>query len=174
MLILKILILAVLTTIFAQDLKYRSVYWFLFPLLVILFILIAFLQHRSWSAFGVNTAINCGFLMLQLLILSAYFSIKNKAWVNITNELLGWGDILLLFCLAFYLSPLNFLLFYIGSLVIIVIIWLIWKMIDSQFKHIPLAGLQSLLFIIILIAGWIYPAIDATNDFWLYPYLMPG
>jgi len=138
-LILKAAILAVLALIFVQDIRSRSVYWFLFPILLVLFIAAGLLQYRSLTVIRETAFINCTFLALQFLLLSLYFSLKNRKWVNITTGLLGWGDILLLLSVAFYLSVLNFLVFYMVSLIGALLTWLIWQAIaDHKDKHIPL------------------------------------
>lgn len=172
MLIIKLLILVLLIWVFLQDLKYRAVYWFLFPLLASLFILTNLLQHLSYSSIAANTAVNAGFLLLQLLLISGYFSLKYRRWTNITRDLLGWGDILLLLSIAFYFPPLNFLAFYLGSLALILVILTIWKIVDRQFKQIPLAGLQAAILAVLLVFCWIHPEIDPTDDHWLYQILL--
>lgn len=145
MVLIRILVLFILLLIFIQDLKSRSVYWFLFPVLVILFFAISLLQHRSFFEILQPAWMNLSFLAIQMLLVSVYFSVKNKHWVNITNELLGWGDILLLVSVAFYLSVLNFLFFYLGSLVISLVCWLIWKLVlAKENKQVPLAGFQAI------------------------------
>jgi hypothetical protein len=110
---------------------------------------------------------NCLFLVLQFLLVSVYFSIKNRHWVNITSELLGWGDILLPLTIAFYLSVLNFLFFYIVSLVVSLLIWVIWQMIAGKSKQIPLAGFQALCLTIFLMGDWYWKHFGAADDTWL-------
>jgi hypothetical protein len=114
------------------------------------------------------TALNSAFILLQMLILSIYFSLKNGKWVNVTKELLGWGDVLFLLSLAFYLSALNFLFFYLASLIAVLICWISWQAFSKgKSKQIPLAGLQALFFLIFLGGDWWYKPIGLTSDFWL-------
>ena len=168
MLFPEIIILAVLSLIFVQDIRSRSVYWTLFPILVTLFILLHFLRHHLFGEIWQHVLINSTFLIIQFLIVSVYFSIKNKHWVNITDGLLGWGDILLLLSLTFYLSALNFLLFYISSLIVSLLIWLFWQALSKEKnKHIPLAGFQALIFTVFLAGDWWFKSFDLTNDSWL-------
>jgi len=157
-----------LALIFVQDVRSRSVYWFLFPILLVLFSAAGLLQYRSLTAIGQTAFINCTFLALQFLLVSLYFSLKNRRWINITADLLGWGDILLLLCVAFYLSVLSFLFFYIGSLIGALLIWLIWQAIAAQKdKHIPLAGLQAILLGAFLTVDWFRLHLNLTDDAWL-------
>jgi hypothetical protein len=167
-LLTEILILVVLTLIFLQDLKSRAVYWFLFPILSILLIALRFQHTFSWSDWRKSVLINVGFITVQLIFLTLYFSLKNKKWVNITARLLGLGDILFLSSIAFYLSVLNFLFFYITSLIGVLILWLIWQGVSfKKNKHIPLAGFQSLIFMLFLACDWWLRSFDLTSDTWL-------
>jgi hypothetical protein len=167
-LLLKILTIAILLSIFLQDLRDRSVHWFLFPLLVVTITCIRLLNHFVLSEFEQSVIINIGFVVLQLLILTIYFSIKNKKWINITGQLLGLGDILFLLSISFYLSVLNFLFFYIVSLVGVLLLWVGWQAVSAKKnKFIPLAGFQSLILILLLASDWWYRSLDLTNDNWL-------
>lgn len=161
--VIKIAILALLMLIFAQDMRSRSVYWFLFPVLTGLFLVLAFypLHGYTWQP----VLLNMGFLLLQFLLLSVYFSAKNARWVNITAGLLGWGDILFLLSIAFYLSVLNFLFFYLASLVCVLLFWLVFS--AKHNKEIPLAGLQALIFSFFLITAWWIRPVNVTSDDWL-------
>ncbi len=168
MLAIKLLILFTLVLMFIQDIKNRSVYWFLFLVLIILFILLNILQHHLFTESWQPVLINISFLLLQFLLVSLYFSIKNRRWVIITANLLGWGDILFLISIAFYLSVLNFLFFYVVSLSLVLMIWLLWQLVSKEKnKQIPLAGLQALIFTVFLASDWWCKSIDLTNDAWL-------
>ncbi len=162
-----LLSIGVLLLIFLEDILSRSVHWYLFPLLTAgLFILK--LQHQTMSDAWVPSAINIVFLALQLFILAIYFSVKSKKWINVTQTLLGWGDILFLLSIAFYLSVLNYLFFYVASLLMILLFWLIRNLVTkNKFNHIPLAGLQALIFALLLAGHWWYRLFDLTDDAWL-------
>ena len=168
MLLLKIFIEAVLLLIFVQDIKERSVYWFLFPVLMLLFLGLRLVQGGAITELRQSTFINIGFLVFQFIIVSAYFSVKNKGWINLTTGLLGWGDVLFLLTLCFYLSVLNFLFFYITSLVLVLMIWLVWQfLVKGTGKQVPLAGLQAFMFAILSgVCWWVWP-LNLTTDNWL-------
>lgn len=168
MIALKVVIILLLVWVFLQDLKHRAVYWFSYPLLAIVFLSLNLLAGLSSKELLQSTTINFAFLLVQWLIVSAYFCIKYKAWVIITSNLLGWGDVLFLLTLCFYFSILNFILFYVLSLVIVLIIWLGGqKMFLIKSKQIPLAGLQSLIFALYLALDWCSPSVNLTDDYWL-------
>lgn len=162
-------IITVLLLISFQDLRSRSVYWFWFPILLGLFLSADILEeHRSFSAIGQTSVVNCIFLVLQFLLLSLYFSVKNRRWVNIMTDLLGWGDVLLLLCIAFYLPVLNFLFFYIASLVVVLVIWFFWQVVSKgENKHIPLAGLQAMMFGLFLLACRFLLHGNVADDTWV-------
>jgi hypothetical protein len=165
---IQIAILILLILVFIQDMRSRSVYWVLFPVLVVLFIALNMLQHQPHIDLLQPVMINMAFLLLQFVLVSAYFSIKNSGWTNITAGMLGWGDILFLLSIAFYLSVLNFLFFYIASLVVILCYWLTSQAFSAKTdKQIPLAGLQAMLFAVFLITVWWIKPMNITNNDWL-------
>ena len=99
-----------------------------------------------------SICINIGFIVIQLLLLSLYFSIKNRQWVNIADTLLGWGDIILFFLICLMLPPLQFIWFYTLSLLAVLVGFLIYKGIRQPVEEtIPLAGGMSLCLIIYLV-----------------------
>jgi hypothetical protein len=125
-------------------------------------------QHQWFAEEWQAVLLNSGFLVLQMVIVSAWFSFKQKKWVNVTAELLGWGDILLLLSLVFYLSFLNYLFFYIASLLIILPLWIAWQFISNKKDtQVPLAGLQSLVMGFCLMADWWFSHVNITDDYWL-------
>ncbi len=157
--------------VFYQDLRYRAVYWLAFPPLLVLLLLLAY-RDNSPALMMINSGSNLAFLLVQFAALSLYFSLKRKRWVNITRGLLGWGDILFILCLAFYFSLLNFLLFYISSLIVVLLLTgLSFLMNKKAGKKIPLAGMQALLFALLMITGWVTGAFNLTSDNWLLTFM---
>jgi hypothetical protein len=154
--------------IFFQDVKSRSVYWILFPALTGLLLLLQYAEKNnqswSWQTVGFNIA----FFVAQLVLVTIYFSIRNRKLINITAGLLGLGDVLFILSIAFYLSVFNFLFFYIASLIAVLVCWLVWQVAAPQKnKHIPLAGLQALLFAFFLLGDWWLGDWRLTDDTWL-------
>ena len=105
--------------------------------------------------------------MLQLLLLTIYFSMKNKKWVNITKDYLGWGDILFLLTVAFFLSPMNYLFFYVGSLLVVLLFTMLALVRNGTRYKIPLAGLQALLFAGLPLIDWNLSTFSLQSDEWL-------
>lgn len=173
MLIVQIPIVLVLLLIFIQDITGRSVYWVLFLCLFVLFFILRLVQREPLAATGQSFAVNVLFFSLQLAVLSAYFSLKNRRWVNITDGLLGWGDILFLLAAAVYLSVLNFLFFYVAGLIAVLLVWALHQALSKQKNNqVPLAGLQALFFIVILAADWWFKPFGLTGDAWLLNLIM--
>lgn len=161
---LKPLIMLSLLYIFYQDLYYCAVYWLCFPVLAILFVL------QRQDEIGLITCLkdaglNLAFAGIQLGLLWAYFAIKNRKPVHILKHYLGLGDVLFLMVIAFYLSPINYILFYIISLIFVLIITLFQQfLLKKRNLQIPLAGLQALLLCLILVFSYIYPQLKLYDD----------
>lgn len=165
-------VLVLLMGIAWQDFKFRAVYWWLFPALMLGLGLLKY-QESSGNALWLDLAYNVGFLGLQLLFLSLYFSLKEKRWVNIFKAYFGLGDLLFLIIISSYLSFLNYLAFYIWSLCLIVIITLTGKWLNKdQNPKIPLAGEQAILFLMLMLIDFWSKKMDLTSDGWLSAYLM--
>ena len=168
MLIVKLVTLILLLIILYQDINSRSVYWILFPALVVLYAAIHFLEKLNFTEIVKPVLYNLSFLIFQFLLVTIYFTIKNRTFTNITFELLGWGDVLFLASTAFYPSVLNYVFYYMVSLVGILLSWTVWQLIvNGKDKRIPLAGLQSLIFALFLVMDWFFKLFNLTNDNWL-------
>jgi len=170
--VLKILIISNLLFIFFQDMRYRAVYWLAFPVLALL---LAFSAVAKTGIYDIlySSSLNISFLVLQFLLVSIYFTFRNNSWVNLTSEYLGWGDILFLLCVAVYLSPGNYLLFYTFSLVVILPI----AVFKQKFNYpklvlVPLAGMQAFLLAGVLIFDWQSKLIDLSSDSWILKCLV--
>ncbi len=137
-----------------QDFKHRYISAWVLVLLLGLAITLG-IQSIGLVDTLKNALFNCAFLSLQLIIVSIYFSIKSKKWVNITSEQIGWGDILFFLPLACFLGPVWFLFFYMISLVLILCFYLILKITFTQNEEtIPLAGGQALCLIVLVLLKW--------------------
>jgi hypothetical protein len=145
-----------------QDFKLRLISWVLIPLL---FVLQSFI---SYKALPLETSlfyfiINVGFIGLQLICLTLYFSIKNKRFTNIVNSYLGIGDILFFFILCMSFSPVNFILFYLGSILMTLIGFIFYSLIHGN-KEIPLAGAMALCLIVCFVFSFLNKDFSFYND----------
>ena len=103
--------------------------------------------HYLWRIWLVNGL----FFGLQLLVLTLYFSIKNKQLVNITNRQLGLGDILFFLPLSGFFSLFKLLPFLLITLVFSIIAVLL---LPKHQQNIPLAGLLAIGMLIVLGLEW--------------------
>lgn len=126
-----------------QDFKYRAIS--IIGLLV--FFVLAGLDKGDWVYFGIN----CLFIGIQMLLLSLYFSIKHGKIINITKTYLGIGDIFFFIPLCWLFSPHQFMLFFIISLCLVLIGFILIKIILNNIETIPLAGGMSIVLIGVLI-----------------------
>jgi Flp pilus assembly protein protease CpaA len=170
MLLLSLFTLVCLGFICYQDMRYRAVYWICFPVLAVSLFLLK-QQKAEWEESLTQTALGSLFFGIQLLVLWIYFSIKNKRFVNVTLNYLGLGDILFLFAIAFYLSPVNYILFYVGSLVIVLLYTLAQRILQKKAsQEIPLAGLQALLLSLLMVLSLVKPSLKPYTDSWIYGF----
>ena|SRR5581483_1966093 len=167
-LFLKLFILLILLVVCIQDITTRLVYWIAFPLLALSFFYLNHLQGAVMREQGQAAIMNIGLVLIQLLLISAYFSFKEKKLVMLTKQYLGIGDIFFLLSVACYLSVFNFLFFYVISLVVTLAAWLtVQSFLARKRQEVPLAGLQSLVLILLLISSWWLGRPALTDDTWI-------
>jgi hypothetical protein len=155
--------MAILAVLAAEDFSKRLISWYWIPMLFVLF------AGRALSQLSMGDAvsffvINLCILALQLLLVSAYFSIRERRVVNIIDTWLGTGDILFFVVLCAAFSPLNYLLFYLLSLVLTIAGYIVYKIMKGRSSAIPLAGAVALLLLLCLLLHWYEPRLDFYND----------
>ncbi|MBB6126366.1 hypothetical protein [Mucilaginibacter lappiensis] len=161
-----IIIIFLLSFVFIQDMLYRAVTWYLFPVIIAGLLGIRLLSGKTMVMIGQSSLINFAVVFLILLLLTLYLWLRKGRIVNMTRDYLGIGDILFFGVLASYLSVLNFMFFFNVSLLSTILLYLLLKGIASM-KSIPLAGFQALVFIVFLVADRWYFHCDITDDAWL-------
>ena len=140
---LDIALFAVLGILLWQDWKQRAIHW------VWIVALFALITSKTWMHIGTTEmleagALNLGFLALQAIALTLWFSLKNKRLVNILKGHLGLGDVLFFIALSAAFAPLNFILFFvIGSFFVLLVHVLYLLLAKKPNKLIPLAGSLS-------------------------------
>ncbi|MBI2269778.1 MAG: hypothetical protein HYU69_05400 [Bacteroidetes bacterium] len=150
-----------------QDFKDRTVSSIALLILFILFSIQSILTNSLVQA-GIYFGINLFIPFIQLAGLTLYAAIKNKRFVNIIDTQIGLGDILFFVLLCTVFSPANFFPFYIGSLLVAAILFFILKKLKlSDTNEVPLAGVMSVMLIIVITVKSITPAIDLYNDYWV-------
>ena len=163
MFILEIFILVLLLSIFIQDICSYSVLWIFFPLLFCSLVLLS-ANRLDKMIVVTNIILNLVFIIVQFALVTIYFYIKTKKWLNITTELIGWGDILFLMCITPAFSFPNYLFFYIFSLFVSLILTIsLLRTRNKNINKIPLAGFQSLILGICLWICW-HHRINLANN----------
>lgn len=153
-----------LTLITIQDFKEKAIVWYLLPIIVFLSFLLG-IQNVSYLVLIKNFLINLLFILIQLILLFFYFVIKNKKIIKIINNYIGLGDILFLISICILFSPINFFLFYLFSLILILFISFITKyFIKNVSTMIPLAGYMACFLILILSSTFFYNT-NLYNDY---------
>lgn len=165
--LLTILAAIALSMIAYEDWRSRSVYWFWFPVLAIAGLVMSLIELRGTAPLFRNLLLNLAFLTVQLAVLKVYFFMRNRKNAGIIDKRIGSGDLLFLAAAGFFFSPLNFILFYIGSLLFTIAAWSMY----TGFKKtgpptMPLAGLQSVFFIACLLISLV-SNYSLLNDDWL-------
>ena len=146
-----------------QDFNYRAISWLLIPVLALI------LSFHTLNYIGlinliVNTAANLSFLVINLLMLSAYYSLKECKLRLLLKKEIGLGDILFFLVLCPLFSPVNFIVFYLCSLTIILVATWIYSKCIRTLKSIPLAGGQALLLIpLLIIDQFVSPSFLISN-----------
>ncbi|MFC1223748.1 hypothetical protein ACFE6N_08060 [Pedobacter sp. BG31] len=157
-------IFMVLAGMVYQDFKYRGIYWWMFPILFLL-MTTATVQVLGFSGTVAQAGKSILFLALQFAVLTGYISIKQKKLTNIFDGFFGLGDLLFLVVLCVGFSFLNYVLFYLLSLMFIILFTAIFGYQSTAHgKKIPLAGYQALLFMILMAISWFTPAINLLSD----------
>lgn len=162
--VIQILICLVLLIIVFQDFKYRAVHWIMFPLLWILLVIdsVISLKLRDYIS---GTAINLLIIFIQVLILYTYYLLQGKNLKLIESRIMGAGDVLFIFIMAFAFTWTSFMFYYIAGLLFALLAWLIFrKLFKEQTGLVPLAGLLALYMIIIMLVEIVLPDYGRSMD----------
>ncbi len=158
--IINIFLIGLLILISFQDFKKREISWVLIPLAFIAFIAKG-VRSIDNEVMVKNTVLNFAFIAIQILFLTLYMSIKNKRPVNILNEYIGLGDVLFFVVLCTAFSPINFILFYLLSTIITLILAIGYRTLSKkELSEIPLAGAMASILMVLMVI----PQLDFYDD----------
>lgn len=156
--------LFILAFVVFQDFKSKSISWYLLPMLLIVFIGNALLRIEVENLL-LFSGINLILVITNLVGVFLLVWLKEKKPINIIDSYLGLGDVLFFLVITTTFSPFNFVVFYLGSILIITLIYGVVILINKEKKTlIPLAGAMSLLLMFVLIADAFIPSVDIYND----------
>lgn len=147
-----------------EDFRYRAIHWIWVALLSLA---ILYVYPLRWPL----VAINGFFLLLQVLFLTLYFSLKHRQLVNITQDYLGIGDLVFFIPLCLFFPPVHLILFFVGSLLLSLLGFSGYRLFTQrQIATVPLAGCMALVLIFVqLIAFW--QGFDLQQDYWVLQFL---
>ena len=126
-----------------EDLRHRAVHWSLFPLLLVMLAVPAYLG-QSRSAWLANTGLNVLFLLGQFAAVSAWSALRYGRWSNLFRRELGVGDGLFLAVVAAGLSFERFVPYYVTGLVLCLLLQVtVLRWWPGQPRTVPTAGLLA-------------------------------
>lgn len=135
------LIIASLLPIIWQDFRDREIHAGFLSAFIILSCINAWmagLPNQEWIS-------NIVFIAFIMAVLSLYFSMKNRRWVNIVDTHLGLGDIVFFIGLCFLFPLANLLAFFVFSLIFSLISYGAITLLKKEgHDNIPLAGLMGI------------------------------
>lgn len=151
-----------------QDIKTRQISLYVLLLWLGVALAIVF-QKYPVKEVGFNTLVNGSFVLIVFLILTAYFSAKEKQIVNIIDKYIGLGDLAFFLLLGVCFSPANYLLFFTCGLFLTlvgsVLLQLFYR---NTAPEIPLAGAFAVQFIFLLSLRYFIRDFDPYSDSWMY------
>lgn len=166
-------IVLLLMILVVQDLRERTVSVILFPLLFFLCAAFALLEVSLWDALY-SYLFNGVFLLLQVIFLYGFFWLRNKRYTPVVGAMLGWGDVLFWAVAALLFSPANFILFFLGSMLLSLLLHAVLRLLWVNYKKetVPLAGLQSLCLVAVLPLSRLVSGFALHDDAFVLYFLM--
>jgi len=165
-LILLIILLLLLSVIAYQDVKERQVSWILFPLAAVLSVINS--QYIiSLNELVLHFFVNVLVVGVLVICLIGYIYLRFKDSGTRLWNYLGLGDVLFFLVIACSFSSINFILFTILSLILVILASLFQS---SKMRTVPLAGYQALCLILFLIIQRIF-SLNSFNDYWIYQWI---
>lgn len=166
-----IIITILLNFVIYQDFRYQK----LSVLILVQLCLVAFsysIYRNGWKMTLSYLGINILIILIQLIFITIYYSVKNKKIHNFINTSLGSGDLFFFLILALTFSPLNLIAFNIISCLLVLIIYAIFNFSINKIETIPLAGCQAIGLILFFICNYFFLGISQFDDFELMSKLI--
>lgn len=137
-----------------EDIKNRQVHIWWYGILLIGLFGRGILEH-SVEELPQMILLNLAFVFLLLILITIYFSIKKKQVVYLFDTYLGWGDVLFFMVLTVYVDLETYIVFTIVSLLVAILFSPIFFYLQGKSKHIPLAGVQAICLIAVLLMKYL-------------------
>ncbi len=149
------LLLLPLGAIVYQDFKFRAIGlgWLILLCLLIVIRTANILEGSLTAAYSLA---NSTFVIIQVIFITVFYSLKNKRFINIGAAYLGWGDVLFFIAISPLFSPVNYVLFYVVSLTLTLCLFVGIQVYTRQPQLIPLAGCVAACLMTLLIGQWFW------------------
>lgn len=145
----------ILLAIAYTDFKERSLPLYLLIGLLGICLWNTSLQNGIAIAF-LQLMINTGLLIILTGALLIYYRVKERTLKGVINRKLGLGDIVFWVAIAPLFSLVNFILFFISSLLLILVILMVRMAFKKTVDLIPLAGYQALVLLGIIVINALF------------------
>ena len=140
------LLMGVLLFVFIQDLKFKAVYWVLFPFIF------ALALFSSWNELSLaQLGLNALSLFTLLLGLTLYLTLKERKLVNPTQGYFAWGDIFFLISILPLFNLYSYLFYFISGTLFVLTVHSILLLLKKANKEIPYAGYMSIYLVGVLL-----------------------
>lgn len=126
-----------------QDLKNRAIH-VLLPISI--FLIALAINYLSDHLNFLMCITNIGFVVVNIVGLTLYFSLKNRKLINPIDSMIGLGDILFLISITPLFSLKSYILLFIVGMAFSLVLHLIINVLRKQ-NSVPLAGYLSIYFI---------------------------
>jgi hypothetical protein len=146
-----VLMLITYLSICYQDFKIREVYLVTYSILYALF-LFAVLTNRIFLNIDFVIVNSCILIAVTCLLVMYYLVRYRQTSLSILRASVGWGDVLMLPAFVINFSPLNLIIVFMLSLLVALIYHVGSNFWSQRDRTIPLAGIQSLVLSVILMA----------------------
>ncbi len=144
--ITNIILIILLVGISYQDIRSRQIHIFLLSILLLNTII---LNHLTNGLSYIDTVKIVGFVLINIIGLFIYYSLKSRKLINPIDKFLGLGDIIFLIAVSPLFTLNKFILFFITGLLFSLFTHLIIKNFSEK-KTIPLAGYLSIYLLIFM------------------------
>jgi len=159
----KLVVMICLCVVAFQDFRHRAISWLLIPVLFFGFVFIA-LKTMEWDDYWRESLFNLCYILLVVVLLTVYLSLKNKKFVNIVNSFLGIADILFFAVLAVAFSPFNFEIFFLSSGILTSVIYGLLIYFKNVNPEVPLAGTMASMLLVVMILNFCLPNMNLHSD----------
>ncbi len=138
--IISLLLISSLILVVIQDVNNRMIH---ISLPIVIFGLCLYINYMSEDLQFTFVGYNCAFIVVNIIGLATYFSIKNGGLINPIDTEIGLGDILFFVAVTPLFDLKHFILFLVLGLICSLLFHLVLQLF-KKVKTIPLAGYLSI------------------------------